>query len=160
MCIWRQIRPIHKDLMTNPHGDVVLFLNRLLRIYKKIYQACHIEDKRTRVTAADCINSEFYELINESCADGEGKRIVRYKKRISREGNFMTACRYMDGILPDNNPAENVNWRFTSIKNDGSGNRSEKGMDANSILFTVLATDKINGNSFFDHLNHSSSGDR
>ena len=46
-----------------------------------------------------------------------------------------------------------------AIRNDGGGNRSADGMKANSVLFTIMATDRINGASFFDHLVRVSSGD-
>ena len=48
------------------------------------------------------------------------------------------------------------------MRGDGGGNRTEKGMKANSILFTIKLTDKINGRSFYDHMMHaaSASGDR
>ena len=32
-------------------------------------------------------------------------------------------------------------------------------MKDNSVLFTIMATDRINGASFFDHLVRASSGD-
>ncbi len=77
--------------------------------------------------------------------DGHGT-IARHKKRNPREGYFMTTCLHVDGIEPDNNAVERVNRRFVAIRSDGGGNRSQKGMDANSILFTLLATDRINAN--------------
>ena len=48
------------------------------------------------------------------------------------------------------------------VRGDGGGNRTEKGMRANSILFTIKLTDKINGRSFYDHMIRaaSASGDR
>ena len=39
------------------------------------------------------------------------------------------------------------------------GNRSVEGMKVNLALFTIMATDRINGVSFFDHLVWTSSGD-
>ena len=61
---------------------------------------------------------------------------------------------------PDNNGVERVNRRFVAVRNDSGGNRTQKGMDANSILLSIFATDWINGNSFFDHLVKSlASGD-
>ena len=38
------------------------------------------------------------------------------------------------------------------MRGDGGGNRIENGMRANSILFTIKLTDKINGRSFYDHM--------
>ena len=60
----------------------------------------------------------------------------------------------MKGVRPDNNDVERTNRVFVSIKNDdgGGGNRTSRGMEANSILFTLLATGKIRGESFFDML--------
>ena len=46
-----------------------------------------------------------------------------------------------------------------AIRNDGGGSRSSDGMEANSVLFTIKATDRINGAIFFDHLVRASSGD-
>ena len=54
---------------------------------------------------------------------------------------------------------EGTNRLFKSKREDGGGNRTQKGMDASSVLFTVIATDWINGASFFDHLARSASGD-
>ena len=72
----------------------------------------------------------------------------------------MTACLRTPGISPDNNAVERANRRFVSVRNDGGGgNRSRKGMDANSVLFTMLATDRVRRESFFDHLVRSASGD-
>ena len=46
-----------------------------------------------------------------------------------------------------------------AIRNDGGGDRSSDGVEANSVLFTIMATDRINGASLFDHLVRASSGD-
>ena len=47
---------------------------------------------------------------------------------------------------------------FKAIRDDGGWNKTQKGMDANSILFTIMATDWINGASFIDHLIRSATG--
>ena len=73
-------------------------------------------------------------------------------------GYFYTTHLYHPEIDPDNNPVERVNRKFVAIRNDGGGNRSADGMKANSVLFTIMATDRINGASFFDHLVRASSG--
>ena len=52
-----------------------------------------------------------------------------------------------------------VKRRFVAVRNDGGGNRTQKGMGANSILLSILAADWTNGNSFFDHLVSAASGD-
>ena len=72
----------------------------------------------------------------------------------------MTTHLYKENVAPDNNGVEQVNRRFVAVRNDGGGNRTQMGMDANSVLFTIYATDWINGNSFFDHLVKAASGDR
>ena len=87
------------------------------------------------------------------------KTINRYVKRHRREGYFYTTHLYLQGIAPDNNAVERVNRKFVAIRSDGGGNRSADGMEANSVLFTIMATDRINGASFFDHLVRASSGD-
>ena len=158
MCVWHQERLVQKDLLTNPGGDVPTFLGRLSAIHKKIYRASRIKDGHSRIVAARCIDSELRELMSEQFTDDRHGIITRHKKRNPREGYFMTTCLHVDGVNPDNNAVERVNRRFVAIRSDGGGNRSQKGMDANSILFTLLATDRINGNSFFDHLVRSSSG--
>ena len=45
-----------------------------------------------------------------------------------------------------------MNRKFVAIRSDGGGNRSPKGMEANSILFSAYATDILNGASFFEHV--------
>ena len=64
-----------------------------------------------------------------------------------------------EGVPVDNNGVERVNRRFVSVRNDGGGNRSQTGMDANSVLFTLTATNWINKRSFFDHVVKPVSGD-
>ena len=72
----------------------------------------------------------------------------------------MTTHMYKEEVPPDNNGVERVNRRFVAVRNDCGGNRTQKGMDTNPILLSILATDWINGNSFFDHLVKSlASGD-
>lgn len=63
------------------------------------------------------------------------------------------------GVGPDNNGVERVNRGFVAVRSDGGGNRTQSGMDANSVLFTVMATDWINKKSLFEHLMRSASGD-
>ena len=65
-------------------------------------------------------------------------------------------------VPPDNNSCERANRVVVCVRGDGGGNRTGNGMRANSILFTIKLTDKINGRSFYDHMMHaaSASGDR
>ena len=44
-----------------------------------------------------------------------------------------------------------VGRKMVAIRNDDGENWSQKGMGANSILFTVMLTDQINGRSFSEH---------
>ena len=74
-------------------------------------------------------------------------------------GYYYTTHLYRVGIAPDDNAVERVNRKFVAVRNDGGGNGSSDGMGANSALFTVMATDRINGTIFFDHLVRASSGD-
>ena len=78
--------------------------------------------------------------------------INRFKKRWRREGYHMSTFLHIKGVRPDNNDVERTNRVFVSIKNDGGGNRTSRGMEANSTLFTLLATGKIRGEIFFDML--------
>ena len=41
-----------------------------------------------------------------------------------------------------------MNRKFVAIRSDGGDNRSPKGTEANSILFSVYATDVLNGTGF------------
>ena len=83
--------------------------------------------------------------------DAEGT-IYQYKKRLRREGFYLSTFLYVPGIKPDNNDVEHMNRMLKCILNDGGGNRSERGMHASSVLFSVLATCKLNGTSFYDVL--------
>lgn len=91
--------------------------------------------------------------------DDEYNTIAKRQKRHRREGYYMSTHLYNKDVSVDSNSVEQVNRRFVSVRNDGGGNRGQKGMDANSVLFTLKATDWINKRSFFDHLVRSASGD-
>ena len=91
--------------------------------------------------------------------DEDGRKTInRHAKRHRREGYFYTAHLYYPEIDPDNNAVERVNRKFVAIRNDGGGSRSADGMKAISVPLTIMATDRINGASFFDHQVRASSG--
>ena len=159
MCVVHQERLVQKDLEWNPGGDVTEFLAGLSAVHKKIYRAWRVKDPYSRAVAADCIDSELAGLFAAPYQDDRHGTIAKYRKRRYREGYYMTTCLRTPGISPDNNAVERANRRFVSVRNDGGGNRSRKGMDANSVLFTMLATDRVRRESFFDHLVRSASGD-
>ena len=159
MCVVHQERLVQKDLEWNPGGDVTEFLAGLSAVHKKIYRAWRVKDPYSRAVAADCIDSELAGLFAVPYQDDRHGTIAKYRKRRYREGYYMTTCLRTPGISPDNNAVERANRRFVSVRNDGGGNRSRKGMDANSVLFTMLATDRVRRESFFDHLVRSASGD-
>ena len=81
-------------------------------------------------------------------------------EHLRREGGFLTTYLREEGLSIDNNPVERANRKVVAVRDDGGGNRSEKGMRANSILFTAMSTDRINGLGFFDHIVQAASGDR
>ena len=146
---------LHRDLK----GDPLKFLTDLYHLDCKDLVYDKIEDPHTRRVAARCLEKERSELLNGKYEDDEDGTIAKRQKRHRREGWFMTTHMYKKNVPPDNNGVEQVNRRFVAVRNDGGGNRTQKGMDANSILFTIYATDWINGNSFFDHLVRAASGD-
>ena len=160
MCVVHQERLAQKDLKLNPGGDVAEFLAGLSAVHKKIYRAWRIKDPHSRAVSADCIDAELAGLFAAPYKDDKHGTIAKYRKRRYREGYYMTTCLRIPGISPDNNAVERANRRFVSVRNDGGGNRSQKGMDANSVLFTMVATDRVRKKSFFDHLIRSASGDR
>ena len=49
--------------------------------------------------------------------------------------------------------------KVVAARSDGEGNRSGKGMETNSILFTNMVTDWLADRSFFDHMVLAASGD-
>ena len=159
MCMTHQLRLVKKDIKYgNPKGDVLKFLTRLKELYKQHYRADEIEDPHTRKVAANCLDNMMRELMHGEWKDDEDGTIARYKKRYRREGLFLTTYLRKEGIPIDSNGVERNNRKFVAIRSDGGGNRSPKGMEANSILFTVYATDALNGISFFKHVIRSSSG--
>ena len=92
--------------------------------------------------------------------DEDGRKTInRHIKRHHQEGCFCTTHMYRDGIVPDNNAVKRVSRKFVAIQNDGRGNGSPDGMEANPVSFTTIATDRINWASFFDHPVRASSGD-
>ena len=98
------------------------------------------------------------ELMYGEWKDGVDGTMARYKKRCRREGLFLTTYLRKEGIPIDSNGVERMNRKFVAIRSDGGGNRSPKGMGANAILFSVYATDMLNGTSFFKHVIQSSFG--
>ena len=160
MCLSHQTRLPKKDITyENPKGAVLRFLNTLVQIFKQFYKADEIDDPHTREVDSYCLDSQLRQLMNNDWTkekDWEGDKegiINRFKKRWRREGYHMSTFLHIKGIPPDNNDVERTNRIFVSIKNDGGdGNRTSRGMYANSILFTLLATGKISGESFFDML--------
>lgn len=160
MCMWHQRRIPKTDLKyKNPKNDVKEFLDEIYRLNAKHYPLNKISDMHTRIVAARCLEKERSCIMNHDWTDDEIGTIARYRKRHYREGFHMTTHMYKPYIPPDNNNIERVNRQFVATRSDGGGNRSPKGMEANSVLFTIWATDWINGVSFFDHVMRASSGD-
>ena len=160
MCLIHQIRIPKRDIKYhNPKGDVKTFLESLKRAFKNLHDANDIEDTHTRKVAANCFNAQLSDIIHGDYTDDEQLTIGRYRKRWYREGYHMTTSLSIKGIPRDNNAVERTNRKFACIKNDGGGNRSQKGMDANSVLYTIFATDKLIGANFFEHIVRASSGD-
>ena len=158
-CMQHQRRLSKKDLKhLNLKGDALEFLTALHRLDYKHHVYDKIKDPHTRMVAARCLEKERSELLRATYADTTEVIITRRMKRHNREGMFMTTHMYRGDVDPDNNGVERVNRLFKSIRDDGGGNRTQKGMDANSILFTIMATDWINDASFFDHLIRSANG--
>ena len=163
MCESHQYRLSKKGLKhTNPNGDVLEFLTALNRLDYKHYVYDKIGDLHTRMVAARCLEKERSELLNGPHRDDKQHTIARYGKRHGREGRFTTTHMYQKdtrGMGPDNNGAERASRRFVWVRSDGGVNRTQRGMDTNSILFTILATDWINKKSLFERPAGSASGD-
>ena len=160
LCDKHQRRLSKKDLLhRNLEGDPLKFLTALYRLDCKGMVCAKIEDPHTRMVAAKCLEKERSELLNGEYEDDEYRTIAKRQKRHRREGWFMTTHLYKKNVPPNNNGVEQVNRRLVAVRNDGGGNRTQKGMNANSILFTIYATDWINAGSFFEHLVRAASGD-
>ena len=160
MCMSHQIRIPKKDLKYSaPKNDPEEFLGAAKRILQRHYTYDEIEDIHTRRVAAACLNSALSEIMNHNYTDDKNGTIKRYKKRYRREGYFLSTHLEKAGTPIDNNPIERTNRRFVAVRHDGGGNRSQKGMDANSILFTAFATDWLRGENFFEHPIRAASGD-
>ena len=56
------------------------------------------------------------------------------------ESRFLTVCLRVPGVQPGNNPIKRSNRKAVAARSDGGGDRSGKGMGANSILFTNIVT--------------------
>ena len=125
-------------------------MTALHRLDYKHHTYDKIGDPQTRMVAARCLEKERSKLMHGEYHDDEDGTIARRQKRHRREGWFMTThlCQKKTRrVLPDSNGVELVNRRFAAVRSDGGGNRTQRGMDANSILFIIMATDWINGNS-------------
>ena len=164
MCLAHQIRIVKKDLKYKKlNSETTNFLNELRTILKALYGADKIKGVKKRLEAANSFDAQLGCLMNQKYKDDAECNIARYQKRYQREKDFMTTFLRQKGVPPDNNACERANRVVVCVRGDGGGNRTEKGMRANSILFTIKLTDKINGKSFYDHMIHaatSASGDR
>ena len=163
MCLAHQIRLVKKDLKYKKLGsETEKFLNDLRAILKRLYRADKIKGVKKRLEAADSFDVQLGGLMNREYKDDGECNIARYQKRYKREKNFMTTFLRQKGVPPDNNSCERANRVVVCVRGDGGGNRTEKRMRANSILFTIKLTDKINMKSFYDHIIRaaSASGDR
>ena len=160
LCIWHQMRLVKKDLKyLTLDEETTRFLRDLMAAYKRCYDADKIAGKEERIAAADRLDSGLNGLMGAEYADREG-HISRCRKRFGMEGRFLTTYLREEGVAIDNNPVEQMNRKAVCVRDDGGGNRSERGMRANSILFTAMATDLLNDVSFFDHIVEAASGDR
>ncbi len=159
LCMAHQLRLPKEDLKYgNPGGEVREFLEQLVWMYKRYYDAHRIGDGHTRAVAARCPDARMRDVMNADCEDDKKGTINKYKKRWRREGIYISTFLHIPGLDPDSNDVERMNRKFVSIRSDGGGSRSESGMRASSILFTVFATCRLNGTSFYDVL-CSSAGD-
>ena len=163
MCLAHQIRIDKRDIKYKKlNSETGKFLNDLRAILKRLYNADKIKGVKKRLEAADSFDAQLDCLMNREYKDDAECNIARYQKRYKREKGFMTTFLRQKGVPPDNNSCERANRVVVCVRGDGGGNRTEKGMRANSILFTIKLTDKINGRSFYDHMIRaaSASGDR
>ena len=163
MCMAHQIRIAKRDLKYKKlNAETTNFLNDLCAILKGLYGADKTKGVKKRLEEADSFDAQLNCLMNREYKDDAECNIARYQKRYKREKGFMTTFLRQKGVPPDNNSCERANRVVVCVRGDGGGNRTEKGMKANSILFTIKLTDKINGRSFYDHMMHaaSASGDR
>ena len=140
------------------NGETIAFLKELLSIHKGLYEASGGGDEGIRLAEADRLDAEPAALMGRRWKDAGGN-IERYRGRHRRESRFLTVCLRVPGVSPDNNPVERSNRNVVVARSDGGGNRSGKGMEANSILFTNMVTDWLAGRSFFDHMVLAASGD-
>ena len=163
MCMAHQIRIDKRDIKYKKlDSETEKFLNDLRAILKGLYNADKIKGVKKRLEAADSFDAQLGDLMNREYKDDVECNIARYQKRYKREKDFMTTFLRQKDVPPDNNSCERANRVVVCVRGDGEENRTEKGMKANSILFTIKLTDKINGRSFYDHMMHaaSASGDR
>ena len=163
MCLAHQIRIDTRDIQYKKlNSETEKFLKDIGAILKRLYGADKIKDVKECLGAADSFDAQLGDLMNQEYKDDAECNIARYQKRYKREKDFMTTFLRQKGVPPDNNSCERANRVVVCVRGDGGGNRTEKGMRANSILFTIKLTDKINGRSFYDHVIRaaSASGDR
>ena len=164
MCLAHQIRIPKKDLKYKKlDSETTNFLNDLCAILKGLYGTDKTKGVKKRLEAADSFDAQP-RLPDESGI--QRRRRVQHcqisKEVQERKGLYDHVSLSKRRVPPDNNSCERANRVVVCVRGDGGGNRTEKGMRANSILFTIKLTDKINERSFYDHMIRaaSASGDR
>ena len=159
MCLIHQIRQVKKDLEHgNPKGHTKTFLTGLKVLLRTIHRAGRLPVEE-RVEMADRFEAMLDKWMNYNWPDDEDGTIARYVKRYRRERDSMLTFLRVPGVRGDNNHVERANRPLACIRSDGGGNRSIGGMKDNSILFTIRATDRINGGDFYEHVIRAASGD-
>ena len=139
MCMEHQRRLPKKDLVYHgPQGDVLEFPTKLYQLNCKHYQYDKIEDLHTREIAARCLQKEYSELFWHPYKDDKDGTIARFRKRYRREGLYLFTHLYKKCVAVNNNDVERLNRTFVSVRSNGDGNRTQKGLDANPILFTIM----------------------
>ena len=163
ICLAHQTRIDKRDIKYKKlNSETEKFLKDIGAILKRLYGADKIKDVKECLEAADSFDAQLGDLMNREYKDDRECNIARYQKRYKREKDFMVTFLRQKNVPPDNNSCERVNRVVVCVRSDGGGNRTEKGMKTNSILFTIKLTDKINMKSFYDHMIRAASvsGDR
>ena len=82
-----------------------------------------------------------------SCLRNHTKIIIaKFRKRYRQNGWHLFTHLCKNWVAANSNDMEHINRTFVLVRNNSSGNQTQKGMGANPILFTIRVTYWINGN--------------
>ena len=100
-----------------------------------------------RQEGKEAFEARIITLCNEGWADKDCNRLI---KRLRRHAKDLFTFLVVDGVTPDNNPAERGIRPAVVMRKNSYGNRSKKGAETTAVLLSTVETCKIRDQNFLE----------